>query len=236
MVLGNFYSKRSKCFALDGYRAKKKRKRKLSRNISPVCSSFVLVIASDMHLESESEKRAKNVDLHTAKNIQIQPNTFSLFLDEFLETYLRPIYCSLTCWAKGGQVFTRVVVLVWCFSRLLWKKVGVDGRSPRAVHAAQWSGPQVWFPPQFCLTFAGTPHFTEKVMDMMRMTHFMISLLGTFRGPRSLKSRMDQSLMQQWNRGVQKIVTEIPKPLDFPIIDGFDASYPCRHSFLAEEW
>ena len=26
----------------------------------PVCSSFVLVIASDMHLEPESEKRAKN--------------------------------------------------------------------------------------------------------------------------------------------------------------------------------
>ena len=35
---------------------------RLSQNISPVCSSFVLVIASDIHLESESEKRAKNVD------------------------------------------------------------------------------------------------------------------------------------------------------------------------------
>ena len=43
---------------------------RLSQNISPVCSSFVLVIASDMHLEHESEKRAKNVDLHTAKNVQ----------------------------------------------------------------------------------------------------------------------------------------------------------------------
>ena len=32
-----------------------------SQNISPVCSSFVLVIASDMHLESESEKRAKKL-------------------------------------------------------------------------------------------------------------------------------------------------------------------------------
>ena len=41
----------------------------LSQNIAPVCSSFVLVIASDMHLESESEKQAKNVDLHTAENI-----------------------------------------------------------------------------------------------------------------------------------------------------------------------
>ena len=52
---------------------------RLSQNISPVCSSFVLVIASDMHLESESEKRAKNADLHTAKNIQIQPTLFRYF-------------------------------------------------------------------------------------------------------------------------------------------------------------
>ena len=57
---------------------------RLSQNISPVCSSFVLVTASDMHHESESEKRAKNVDLHTAKNIRIQPTRFLYFLDEFL--------------------------------------------------------------------------------------------------------------------------------------------------------
>ena len=36
---------------------------RLSQSISPVCSSFVLVIASDMHLESQSEKQAMNVDL-----------------------------------------------------------------------------------------------------------------------------------------------------------------------------
>ena len=52
---------------------------RLSQNISPVYSSFVLVIASDKHLESESEKRAKNVDLHTAKNIQTQPKLFRYF-------------------------------------------------------------------------------------------------------------------------------------------------------------
>ena len=57
---------------------------RLSRNISPVCSSFVPVIASDMHLESQSEKRAKNVDLHTAKKYSDTTNTISLFLDEFL--------------------------------------------------------------------------------------------------------------------------------------------------------
>ena len=56
-----------------------------------------------MHLEPESEKRATNIDLHTAKN-----NTFSLFLDEFLETDLRPIYCSLTteppiAWRREAQ-------------------------------------------------------------------------------------------------------------------------------------
>ena len=52
---------------------------RLSQNISPVCSSFVPVIASDMYLESESEKRAKNVDLHTAIHIQIQPTSFRYF-------------------------------------------------------------------------------------------------------------------------------------------------------------
>ena len=69
---------------------------RLFQNISPVCSSLILVIASDMHLESESEKRAKNVDFHTAKNIQIQATLFSLFLDDFLQLDLRSIYCSLT--------------------------------------------------------------------------------------------------------------------------------------------
>ena len=55
------------------------KRHRLAQNISPVCSSFVLVTASDMHLESEREKRAKNVDLHTAKNIQIQPTRFRYF-------------------------------------------------------------------------------------------------------------------------------------------------------------
>ena len=57
---------------------------RLSQNISPVCSSFVLVMASDMHLESQSEKRAKNVDFHKAKTYPDTTNTFSLFLDDFL--------------------------------------------------------------------------------------------------------------------------------------------------------
>ena len=54
---------------------------RLSQNTSPVCSIFALVIAPDMHLESESEKPAKNVDFRTAKNIQIQPILFR-YLDE----------------------------------------------------------------------------------------------------------------------------------------------------------
>ena len=54
---------------------------RLSQNISPVCSSFAQIIASDMHLEPESEKRAKNVDFHTAKNVQIQ-TTPQPILDE----------------------------------------------------------------------------------------------------------------------------------------------------------
>ena len=51
---------------------------RLSQNIFPVCSSFVLVIASGMHHEPESEKRAKNVQFHTTKNIQIQSTLFFL--------------------------------------------------------------------------------------------------------------------------------------------------------------
>ena len=56
---------------------------RLSQNISRLLQ-FVLVIAPDMHLESQSEKRAKNVDLHTAKKYPDTCNTFSLFLDESL--------------------------------------------------------------------------------------------------------------------------------------------------------
>ena len=52
---------------------------RLSQNIFPVGSSFVLVIASDMHLEPESEKRAENVRFHTTKNIQIQSTLFRYF-------------------------------------------------------------------------------------------------------------------------------------------------------------
>ena len=55
---------------------------RLSQNSSPVCSGFVLVIESDMHLEPESEKWAKNVDFHTAKNVQKQA-IVCYFLGEF---------------------------------------------------------------------------------------------------------------------------------------------------------
>ena len=53
----------------------------LSRNSSSLC--FLLVVTSDMHLEPESEKRVKNVDFHTAKNVQ-SDQYFSVFLDDFL--------------------------------------------------------------------------------------------------------------------------------------------------------
>ena len=52
---------------------------RLSQNMFPACSSFVLVIASDMHLEPESEKRAKNIHFQTTKNIQIQSTLFRYF-------------------------------------------------------------------------------------------------------------------------------------------------------------
>ena len=54
---------------------------RLPQNSFRVCFSFVLVIASDMHIEPESDidKRAKNVDFHTAKNVQIQATLFRYF-------------------------------------------------------------------------------------------------------------------------------------------------------------
>ena len=52
------------------------------------------------HLTRISSLKVKNdrktLVFDTAKNIQIQPTLFRYFLDEFLETDLRPIYCSLT--------------------------------------------------------------------------------------------------------------------------------------------
>ena len=57
---------------------------RLSQNYCPVCFSFVLAIASDTHFESESEKRVKKDDLHTAKKYPDTINTFSLFLDGLL--------------------------------------------------------------------------------------------------------------------------------------------------------
>ena len=48
-----------------------------------------------MHLEPESEKREKNVDFLTTKNIQIQATLFAIFR-RILSIDLRPIYCSLT--------------------------------------------------------------------------------------------------------------------------------------------
>ena len=72
---------------------------RLSQISSPICSSFVLVIASDRHHEPESEKRAKNVDFHTTKNIQTQASIFRYF------------YCSLTC---VDQMWHLINVVICC--------------------------------------------------------------------------------------------------------------------------
>ena len=45
----------------------------------PCLLKFVLVIASDMHLEPENGKRAETVDFHTAKHVQIQATAFRYF-------------------------------------------------------------------------------------------------------------------------------------------------------------
>ena len=50
---------------------------RLPLNIFPVGSSFVLVVASDMHhLTCISSMKAKNVHFYTTKNIQIQSTHF----------------------------------------------------------------------------------------------------------------------------------------------------------------
>ena len=56
----------------------------LSQNIFPVCSSFVLVTAADMHLEPDSEKTSEKRSFSHDKKYPNTIHTFSLFLDEFL--------------------------------------------------------------------------------------------------------------------------------------------------------
>ena len=56
----------------------------LSQNISPVCFSFLRVIASDKHLESECGKRAKNVEFDTAKKISRYKQHFFAILRRIL--------------------------------------------------------------------------------------------------------------------------------------------------------
>ena len=106
---------------------------RLSQNISPVSSSFVLVIASDMHLKSDSEKRAKNVDFHTTKSIQIQSTLFRYFQTNSLSADFRPIYCSLTTWLGWREIFQPLTseemassVDVWEGQRYLWDPADKD--------------------------------------------------------------------------------------------------------------
>ena len=60
------------------------------------------------HLTSISSLKAKNereTFIFTQLKIsRYNPHFFSLFLDEFLEIDLRPIYCSLTAWSSSLQV------------------------------------------------------------------------------------------------------------------------------------
>ena len=49
---------------------------RLSQNSSSFCFSFLLVIASDMQIEPESENLVKNTDFRPAKNVQKQATFF----------------------------------------------------------------------------------------------------------------------------------------------------------------
>ena len=64
---------------------------RLSQSISPVCSSFVLVIASDMHLGSESENERKTLiytQLNVSSNNQHFFAIFRRILISWPPTYL----------------------------------------------------------------------------------------------------------------------------------------------------
>ena len=76
---------------------------RLPKNIVPVCSSFVLVIASDMHLEPESEKRA--FIFTQLKVSRYNPHFFAIFRPIFITW---PLACSLflTQWAAGTTLTT----------------------------------------------------------------------------------------------------------------------------------
>ena len=78
---------------------------RLSQNIFPCllqfCTGSRIWHASRVWKRKTSEERAKNVDFHTAKKCTCTTNTFSLFLNDFLETDLRPIYSSLTTWPEN---------------------------------------------------------------------------------------------------------------------------------------
>ena len=52
---------------------------RLSLTISLVYSNFVLVIASDMHMEPESEKRARNVIFTQLKISRYKQHFFAIF-------------------------------------------------------------------------------------------------------------------------------------------------------------
>ena len=105
-----------------------------------------------MHLEPEREKRPKNVDFHTARSVQIQEALISLVLDEFLETDLRPIYCSLTREDSRDWKDLRLGAVAGCSSRL-WRSGNtstscslLDSRvRDRRVDGSSWV---------FCMTVA----------------------------------------------------------------------------------
>ena len=53
---------------------------RLSKNIFPVCSSFVLVITSDMHLESQSKKNERKTFIFIQLKIsRYNPHFYAIF-------------------------------------------------------------------------------------------------------------------------------------------------------------
>ena len=65
--------------------------------IFPLPSPVLYWLSHLTCISSLKAKTERKTLIYTQLKDPDTTNTFSLFLDQFLETHLRPIYCSLTC-------------------------------------------------------------------------------------------------------------------------------------------
>ena len=107
--------------------------------------------ASAMHLESESEKKSEKRWFTHSYKYPDTTNTFSLFLDEFLQRELWPIYCNLTCCRarvtvdipvkhfNSGPKLVPIFGQMTCCTAVMELEEGIIGWLDKVgVHAVSW--------------------------------------------------------------------------------------------------